>query len=362
MTSISSIETVTPATLSSLPSSPSASHERTFLADSGSANFKGKQREVDLGYDDFQGDEPVQSPDSSSYPPTNDEAAETRRIEENLRKWETVERQRRKAARESAQSSPSLVGDVSRRASLLWSGNRSRHKNDSSLGNHVALRSQENINAVPLDDINATPTPSPTASPSQSPPRRDSADAQDPFANPSEPLSPFADPHQRTAVMSPSADSPSTTLQSTHVSGRPALLPAASSSFTRAPPAPPMPLGLASTAHPPSASRYRPNAYVSAVHRQGLLIAPVTHRRKPGGGTTGFADVGKVLTAGAITKQVAQILLNNRCLLLNLCVHFDLARPSTCHRICSLIHVGTFLSFMYISRIHDVHLILLFCN
>jgi len=49
----------------------------------------------------------------SSYPPINDDAEETRRVEENLRRWEIAER--RKAARESSQK-PALPAS---RASLL---------------------------------------------------------------------------------------------------------------------------------------------------------------------------------------------------------------------------------------------------
>ncbi|GLB37150.1 hypothetical protein LshimejAT787_0402010 [Lyophyllum shimeji] len=245
MTSISSIETVTPGTLSSLPNSPGISHERTSLAESESRILKGKRRAVDSGYDSLQDDETTSSPYSGAYPPTNDEEAETRRVEENLRRWEAAERQRRKAARESAYSSPSLVSDVSRRASLLLSGNRSRHKNDSSLGNHVALRSQENISEVPLEDINATPTPSASPSPSPSPKPRDSTDTQNPFANPPEPLSPFADPLQISALMSPSMDDPSAKRSSDQVPV------AGSSASKRAPPGPPMPLGLPAPRTPP---------------------------------------------------------------------------------------------------------------
>lgn len=108
---------------------------------------------------------------------------------QTLRRWEIAERQRRKAARGSTSlsSPPSLVGDVSRRASLLWSGRKSKHSSLGGLGNHSALRSQDN---VPLTQIDASPTPSPTRSDSD-----EAHPAADPFANPPESQSPFADSH-----------------------------------------------------------------------------------------------------------------------------------------------------------------------
>ena len=111
---------------------------------------------------------------------------------QTLRRWEIAERQRRKAARGSASisSPPSLVSDVSRRASLLWSGRKSKHSSLGGLGNHSALQSQDNIDIVPLTQIDASPTPSPTRSDSS-----EAHPAADPFANPPESQSPFADSH-----------------------------------------------------------------------------------------------------------------------------------------------------------------------
>ncbi|RDB16992.1 hypothetical protein Hypma_002679 [Hypsizygus marmoreus] len=204
MTSISSIETITQRTLSASPPltpTTSGSHnDRTWLADeSGNSKGKGKRKQTTPEDDDLDGVEASPSTDASAYPPVNDEEAETRRVQENLRRWEMAERQRRKQARESMQSPSSLLGDVSRRASLLWSGRLSKHSANSSLGTHVALQSQENINAVHMDDINVSPTPSPVLTPS----RRDSTDPDNPFIGPSESLSPFADPHQ---PLSPTTD------------------------------------------------------------------------------------------------------------------------------------------------------------
>ncbi|KAG5637988.1 hypothetical protein H0H81_002349 [Sphagnurus paluster] len=229
MTSISSIDTVVPRSTTPSGSGPQ-------ILSGSPKGLKGKQRESDVAYDDEQ--LVVDSPpaDNLAYPPTNDDAEDTRRIEQNLKRWDAAERQRRKAARESTPASPSLVSDVSRRASLLWSGKRARHRNDSSLGNHVALQSQENINTVPLDDINATPTPSPSPSPCPSPQPRQSTNPDDPFANPPEALSPFADSHQLTH--SSAMDSDHDGFLSPNLS-------------SRTPPGPPMPLGLPPPRTPP---------------------------------------------------------------------------------------------------------------
>jgi hypothetical protein len=58
------------------------------------------------------------------------------------------------------------------------------------LGAHTALQSQDNIDILPLRDINTSPTPSTS--------RSDSEDGHtaDPFANPPDALSPFSDAHQ----------------------------------------------------------------------------------------------------------------------------------------------------------------------
>ncbi|KAJ7287631.1 hypothetical protein C8J57DRAFT_1446320 [Mycena rebaudengoi] len=194
-----------------------------------SSKAKGKARQL---YDD--------AADSQDYPPVNDDEAETRRIEENLKRWEVAERMKRKAARESttpdSAQTPSLLAGVGRRASSLWPGRKSQ--NPSTLGTHSALQSEEPVDAVPLDDIAATPTPSPTRS---EPP-------EDPFANPQ---SPFTDD---AAVMSPSNDPPPPTPHMDKADPmdadpqRPALL-TATSSFRRPPT--PKPLGLPPPRAPP---------------------------------------------------------------------------------------------------------------
>ncbi|KAJ7072411.1 hypothetical protein C8F01DRAFT_1243452 [Mycena amicta] len=147
-------------------------------------------------------------PELQEYPPTTDDDADTRRIEENLRRWELAERAKRKAAREQRElpvvaGESSLLSNVVHRASTLL-GRAPRPHDEPSRGAHTVLSSQENLDSVRLDDIAASPTPSPTHS---------------------EPSNPFSDAN---------AEPPSTPQ-------RPALL-AASSSIRRPPT--PKPLGL----------------------------------------------------------------------------------------------------------------------
>ena len=102
-----------------------------------------------------------------------------------MRRWEIAERQRRKAARES-----SAVGGVSRRGTLLWQGKKSKVPPIGGLGTHTALQSRDNIDILPLRDINTSPTPSTSRSHSED------GHTADPFANPPDALSPFSDAHQ----------------------------------------------------------------------------------------------------------------------------------------------------------------------
>ncbi|KAF8973316.1 hypothetical protein BDZ97DRAFT_1901072 [Flammula alnicola] len=195
---------------------------------------KGKGRQVPM----------PTSPGTSSehldtYPPISEDADETRRVEENLRRWEIAERQRRKAARGSSQSSvtPSLVTDVSRRASLLWSGRKAKHPSLGGLGTHTALQSQDNIDIVPLTHINNSPTPSPTHS------DFDDTHPSDPFANPADSLSPFSDSHMSEMTTPPDTQTASSTLEPTS--------PRTSGHTLHPPPPPPQPLNLPPPRTPP---------------------------------------------------------------------------------------------------------------
>ncbi|KAJ7262265.1 hypothetical protein B0H12DRAFT_1105039 [Mycena haematopus] len=183
--------------------------------------------------------------DEQEYPPVAEDEAETRRIEENLKRWEVAERMKRKAARESAYlkpQPPTLLSDLTRRASLLWSGKKAPapRNNDPSLGAHTALNSQDEADVVPLDDI-ATPTPSPTHS-----------EPSNPFTNPGG--DPFSDAE---AVMSPTNEPPpplqmegEDAIPLQPQPQRPAMLTASSSMSIRRPPTP-KPLGLPPPRAPP---------------------------------------------------------------------------------------------------------------
>ncbi|KAJ7132838.1 hypothetical protein C8R43DRAFT_1023623 [Mycena crocata] len=199
-------------------------------------NAKGKAREAEPDEDES---------DTQEYPPVNEDEAETRRIEENLKRWEVAERMKRKAARESTidTQASSLLTNVTRRASSLWPGRKSQnpHNINPSLGAHTALNSQDSVDVVPLDDIAATPTPSPTHSISSNP-----------FANPDANPDPFSG---REAIMTPTTDPPPLTPQLETEDGipmtspqRPALLTASSS--IRRPPTP-KPIGLPPPRAPP---------------------------------------------------------------------------------------------------------------
>lgn len=174
----------------------------------------------------------MENPSSESYPPTNDEAAETRRVEQNLRRWELAERQRRKAARDSVSGGPSLLGEVTRRASMLLSKRPSVRSSAGGLGNHRALQSRDSIDVVPLDDIDQSPptTANPFLHPSETEPG---------FASPT--LSPFVDTKERSGVMTETYGSDSNThsSQPATLAPTPTLVP------------PPQPLGLPPPLTPP---------------------------------------------------------------------------------------------------------------
>ncbi|KAG6334247.1 hypothetical protein ID866_4838 [Astraeus odoratus] len=120
--------------------------------------------------------------------------AETRRVEETLKRWEIAERRRRKAARESAQiaTGPSVLGDVTRRASLILSGRHPSHRGSrSGLGNHRALKSRESVDGVPLSDIDLSPhrivhSPTPSITYDNSDKDNGPSGTSNPFIHPSE--------------------------------------------------------------------------------------------------------------------------------------------------------------------------------
>ncbi|KAK7454090.1 hypothetical protein VKT23_011601 [Stygiomarasmius scandens] len=266
----SSIDTVIPERQTPLPPSPiedyDLGHARTWDSDDEytpttetSPSRKGKAKQYDPQHTDAAGPEVIgmtEMDGNGVYPPVNDDAAETRRIEETLRRWELAERQRRKTARESTYAKPpqpssTLISDVS----SLW---RKSSQSRPGLGNHTALPSGESAYHLPMENIPNSPGLSPGPSP---PPDADSEhNPNNPFANPpsaaSESLSPFADSQQTQAVMDPSNDIPeslvsdndSTTTLEAPKPERPTLL-ARSTTFSKAPP--PKPLGLPPPRTPP---------------------------------------------------------------------------------------------------------------
>ncbi|THU98635.1 hypothetical protein K435DRAFT_660567 [Dendrothele bispora CBS 962.96] len=266
----SSIDTVIPESHPPLPPSPiedyDLGHAKTWDSDDEytptsqtSPSRKGKAKQYDSQHTDEAATEVIgmaEMDGNGAYPPVNDDAAETRRVEETLRRWELTERQRRKAARDSTytkppQTSSTLISDVS----SLW---RKSSQSRPGFGNHTALPSGDSAYHLPMDNVPNSPGFSPGPSPTPSPPDPESEHNPDnPFANPrsaSQSLSPFADPQQTQAVMDPSNDIPDdvaaddSTALSAPKPERPTLL-ARQTTFTKAPP--PKPLGLPPPRTPP---------------------------------------------------------------------------------------------------------------
>ncbi|KAI6125730.1 hypothetical protein EV401DRAFT_1855424 [Pisolithus croceorrhizus] len=140
------------------------SHEDHFELEqqhsSSSCVVKGKEKQLFHQADEEQGEREEGNDDTieTVYPPSGDATAETRRVEETLKRWEVAERQRRKAARESVQmtTGPSVLGDVTRKASLILS-RRHPPQRASGLGDHRALKSRDSIDVVPLSDMDHSP-------------------------------------------------------------------------------------------------------------------------------------------------------------------------------------------------------------
>lgn len=127
------------ATLPNEPTSPS---------DSNSKRWKGKGIDpaerrssasssppAEEGVDGVEPPEASALPGESteSYPPTNDEELETRKVQENLRRWEEAERQRRKAARDSrtARTPSTLIADVAGYVTSFGSSKPASRRKDS---------------------------------------------------------------------------------------------------------------------------------------------------------------------------------------------------------------------------------------
>ncbi|KAA1472956.1 hypothetical protein DENSPDRAFT_881660 [Dentipellis sp. KUC8613] len=172
------------------PQSDDEADEEQGMSTQGSSTrlrSKGKDKAGPFhAFDEEEEDEPPENAAAEGYPPTSGDDNETRRIEENLRRWEVAERQRRKAVRDSSltHTPPSSIIDVARRASSLWPGSGSRSRPAAAtagVGTHHALQTSED--AVPLEDIDGGAL-SPIPSPSPTPPPGAHRAAQNPFADP----------------------------------------------------------------------------------------------------------------------------------------------------------------------------------
>ncbi|KZT10966.1 uncharacterized protein LAESUDRAFT_809815 [Laetiporus sulphureus 93-53] len=167
------------------------------------------------------------------YPPTKEEEAESRRIEENLSRWEMAERERRKAARESSSltSGSTLVGEISRRASLLWPSGRAKHASSGGVGMHRALRTTED--GVPLDEIEGSPSP---------------RFGENPFSTPNISADSLHDPYQSVIMRESTSENPFEDAEQASTARPTDDAPA---SFPKQPPPPPQPLSLPKPRSPP---------------------------------------------------------------------------------------------------------------
>lgn len=143
-------------------------------------------------------------------------------IEQNLRRWEQAERQKRKAAREKAAgaTAPSVVGEVSRRASLLWTGKRASRTSSrvsgsfggAGSGAHSVLHARNSEDAVAMSDLETRSVQSPGSSNPSSPvPPTFTPMAENPFEPPdsASPLRGFeGSSGSGSAVMNPSSSPP----------------------------------------------------------------------------------------------------------------------------------------------------------
>ncbi|KAF8647109.1 hypothetical protein AX16_006941 [Volvariella volvacea WC 439] len=184
---------------------------------------KGKAKQYGGYIPGSQSQEALNSPvEHGSYPPMTDEEAETRRVEETLRRWEIAERAKRKAARESqnlgydstvttpkstsidSSASPnpngtstratseelyssaasipaaatSFIAGVTRKASLLLSGKRSSETSSSAAP--IPLSDAEA--GVPLQAIPASPS-TPYLNSARNSAERSSPRGENPFSD-----------------------------------------------------------------------------------------------------------------------------------------------------------------------------------
>ncbi|OSC99400.1 hypothetical protein PYCCODRAFT_842038 [Trametes coccinea BRFM310] len=227
----------------------------------GTGKGKGKARERSAsGNDEDEVDGATEG-----YPPTKEEEAEARRVAENLRRWEIAERQRRKAARESASSvAPSLLTEL---RSSLFRRDSHRKVPPSGPGTHHALRTDDadgedalpGGEGVPLEEMrtptgaafDAPPTPEPHENPFDTPmASRTSLNIPAQSAIMTESDSIPADFAQAAAAAGDSMAPKRPTLEASSSFANPAAA-AAAAAAKKQPPPPPQPLDLPAPRSPP---------------------------------------------------------------------------------------------------------------
>ncbi|KAL5523779.1 hypothetical protein ACEPAG_7952 [Sanghuangporus baumii] len=253
-------------------------------------SVKGKERAREISLDEDENEAELTPTIGTGYPPQKDEEEESRRIEQNLRRLEEEERQRRKAARGNAASvsHTSVVSDVSRRASLLFTSRRSGSGGSSRSRppiHHVHSQlGQSSEDALPLTDLHTNSNS--LVSPAGSKPSSPIPPATGTLPVPTIPENPFEPPDSATplrgfsqvqdepdedaeemsssAVMRPSSPPPLTLVGEQHplsdttspfddsVAERPPTLQAATS-FSRPHPSapPPLPIDIPPPKTPP---------------------------------------------------------------------------------------------------------------
>jgi len=121
--------------------------------------------------------------DENTYPPMHEDVAESRTVEENLKRMELEERQRRKSLRESRprhEHKSSLVQDIGRQ---IWS----RRQSTASWDSHRELRREDDVGLDELDTRSQL-TPSPKLS------STDMHASMDSSPSPSDPTGPLMQP------------------------------------------------------------------------------------------------------------------------------------------------------------------------
>lgn len=176
--------------------------------------------------------------------------AETKRIEETLRKWETEERERRRVARESAPSFRNSVLDATRSAGSIFAGlgiHRPLSGTGGGGGHHHALPDNEQEDGVPLEDLDRTPPPSGANTPTL----KQRFDTYHPNSDPATTNNPFENPDNVLNASTTSLNTPDHPTILTESSEPPPILSTAAKQKRQRGAPPPLPLGLPKPRTPP---------------------------------------------------------------------------------------------------------------